>query len=645
MPATKSVSGDFSPVLPPPGVATEHTKRANTDAASSMNIARAKDQERASRGLLAQLERDAIVNDEGRTVWEVEGLAFLDQAAPDSAHPALWRQMQLTAMHGLFEVTDGIYQVRGYDLAVMTIIRGASGWIIVDPLTTVETAAAALELVQQTLGERPVSALIYTHSHADHFGGAEAIISAPTNDGRAIPVVAPFGFTEEAVSENLMAGGHMSRRSVLMYGGSLKPGPSGKIGSGLGPGLASGRISLVRPTIELPSGLTDREIDGVTFEFSDAGGTEAPSELVFYLPEFKALCTAEVVSGTFHNILTIRGAKVRDALGWSKAIDSILRRYSGRTEVMFASHHWPVWGAEEIEQQLRQHRDLYRSVHDQTLRYANAGATIAELPSLVEEPSFATDNMSVRGYYGSHRHNTKAVYQHYFGWWGGNPADFDAHPPVERGLRFVRAVGGAAKALALGQEAFADGDYRWAAEVLANTVFADPENKEARIWLASTYEQLGFVAESGATRNYYLTAAQELRTGKRRGSRLDEGADSFLEAVPTEALFDALAARYNPALIDRDPFTLQFVFTDTNETISVDVGRDAAFPRYGHQAEAPLAEFSTTRALFNRLVLKESSALMMIVTGKIKIAGKRAAVSEFFDALEEPPNDFPVATP
>ncbi|MEM8493703.1 MAG: MBL fold metallo-hydrolase, partial [Pseudomonadota bacterium] len=417
--APTNLSEPATPVsLPPPGVATEYTKQLNADAAGMLNIARAKDQERASRGLLATLDRDAIVNEEGRTVWDVSGLDFLQGPAPDSAHPALWRQMQLTSLHGLFEVTDGIYQVRGYDLAVMTIIRGNTGWIIIDPLTTVETAAAALELVQSTLGERPVSALIYTHSHADHFGGAEAIINAPGNDDRDIPVIAPLGFTEEAVSENLMAGAHMARRSVLMYGGSLTSGTNGKIGSGLGPGLASGRISLVRPTVELAGGTTEREIDGITFEFSDAGGTEAPSELVFYLPAFRALCTAEVVSGTFHNILTIRGAKVRDALTWSKAIDGILRRYEGKTDVMFASHHWPLWGANDIELQLRQHRDLYRRLHDQTLRYANAGATLAELPSLVKEPSFATENMSVRGYYGSHGHNTKAVYQHYFGWWG-----------------------------------------------------------------------------------------------------------------------------------------------------------------------------------------------------------------------------------
>ncbi|MEM8489456.1 MAG: alkyl sulfatase dimerization domain-containing protein [Pseudomonadota bacterium] len=630
---------------PLPGTATEKTAAANRLVSSTLDIARESDQVRATRGLLARLESDAILDSDGRIVWNIASFDFLDTAPPDTANPALWRHMQLTAEHGLFEVLDGIYQVRGYDLAVMTVIHGKMGWIVVDPLTTIETATAAIELVQSTLGKRPITGLIYTHSHADHFGGAEGIVEHAKQFGTEYPIVAPHKFTEEAVAENLLAGAHMARRSILMYGSSLDTSPAGKVGSGLGPGLASGTISLVLPTEELPPGINDRVIDGVEFQFMDAAGTEAPSEFVFYLPELKALCTSEVVTGTFHNILTIRGARVRDALVWSKSVDRIIQRYSGTAEVLFASHHWPVWGTAQVSTHLRHHRDLYRKVHDQTLRFANAGATRDELPSLVEEPSFATKDLSVRGYYGSHTHNTKAVYQHYFGWWGGNPATFDPHTPVERAKRFVSAVGGESSALKEGKAAFSKGDYRWATEVFGHVVFANPESTEAKLWLASSFEQLGFLAESGATRNYYLSAAKELRSSERQGSRLGEGAESFLKAVPTEALFDALAARYDPTKIESEPYTLQFKFTDTQETVSVEIGPDTAFPRYGVPAINPKATFATTRALFNDLVLKKKSALVLVVTGKIKIDGSRGAVTDFFDALEEPPSDFAIATP
>lgn len=631
--------------LPPEGAATEATRKHNSEARGSSGFDRSVDQQRAARGFLGRIEDPEIRGPDGDVVWRTNAYDFLDEPSPDTAHPSLWAQSRLVARHGLFEVADGIYQVRGYDLSVMSIIRGKTGWIVVDTLTNGETAAAGLRLVQTLLGERPVSAVIYSHSHADHFGGTDGLLNEAPNDRAQIPIIAPYGFTREAVTENLIAGPHMARRATLMYGKALEPGPTGSIGAGLGPGLPKGTVSFVRPTEELGQGVTRKTIDGVNFEFVDAGGTEAPSEFMFYLTDRRALFTAEVVTGTFHNILTMRGAKVRDSLLWSKAIDDVLIRYGSRSDVMFAAHHWPVWGTEKVINRLRAHRDVYRNIHDQTIRQANAGKTMHEVSEIVSKPNVSTEDPSILDFYGSTTHNARAVYQFYFGWWGGVPAEFDPHPPEERARRFVEALGGPQNALEAGKRAFSSGDYRWAAELFNSIVFVGDQTETATLWLASTYEQLGFQAESGATRNYFLSAANELRTGQRVGSSLIEGAASFLPNIPTSSVFDSLAARYDASSHDREPYELDFVFTDTNEVISVEVGRDVVIPRYGVGAKAPAATVTISRKVFDGLLLGEHSALGLIVTRKLKIKGEISAVDTFFDALERPPEDFPIVTP
>ncbi|MEL7022782.1 MAG: alkyl sulfatase dimerization domain-containing protein [Pseudomonadota bacterium] len=631
--------------FPPEGEATEATRQFNRQARESSGFDRSIDAERAARGFMGSIEDTEIRGAAGRVVWRTNAYDFLAEPSPDTAHPSLWAHSRLVARHGLFVVADGIYQVRGYDLSVMSIIRGETGWIVVDTLTNGETAAAALGLVQDRLGERPVSAVIYSHSHADHFGGTDGLLNEAPNDRAQIPIIAPYGFTHEAVTENLIAGPHMARRATLMYGRTLEPGPAGSIGAGLGPGIPKGTISFVRPTEELGQGVTRKTIDGVRFEFVDAGGTEAPSEFMFYLPDWRALFTAEVVTGTFHNVLTMRGAKVRDSLLWSKAIDDVLIRYGSRSDVMFAAHHWPVWGTEDVINRLRAHRDVYRNIHDQTIRQANAGNTIHEVSEVVSKPNVSTEDPSILDFYGSTTHNARAVYQFYFGWWNGVPAEFDPHTPEERAKRFVQTLGGPQQTLAAGKRAFSTGDYRWAAELFNSIVFVDDQDEMATLWLASTYEQLGFQAESGATRNYFLSAANELRTGKRVGSKLMEGAVTFLPNVPTSSLFDSLAARYDPSSHDREPYDLDFVFTDTNEVISVEVGRDVAIPRYGVRAEAPAATVTVSRKVFDGLLLGEHSALGLIITRKLKIKGATGAVDAFFDALEKPPEDFPIVTP
>jgi alkyl sulfatase BDS1-like metallo-beta-lactamase superfamily hydrolase len=629
--------------LPTPGTATEATKQANASLANRLDLTPGSDGEDARRDRLSYIEDEAILAADGSVVWAIPQFEFLDGDAPETVNPSLWRQSQLASHHGLFKVMDGVYQVRGYDLSVMSVIEGETGWIIVDPLTATETAAASLQLVNDTLGERPVTGVLYTHSHADHFGGVRGVIS-DEDVAAGVPVLAPIGFSENAVSENLIAGNQMSRRATLMFGNTLPRSTTAHVGSGLGPGLPNGTISLILPTEEIEGRGTVRVIDGVTFEFIDAAGTEAPAEFMFYLPEKRALCTAEVATATFHNVLTPRGAKVRDALKWSRAIDYVLAEYGESSDVVFASHHWPTWGQENVADFLASQRDIYRYVHDQTLRNANAGATMVEAAEAVEEPAFQADDFATRGYYGTLNHNAKAVYQHYFGWWGGVPADYNRLPHEETAARYVDAMGGADSVLEIGQNAFSTGDYRWAAEVFNHLVFAQPENQEARDWLSATYEQLGFQAESGAWRSYYLTGAAELRRGLPNVGDPQLGNADFLKAVPSIDLFDALAARYNPAKIDRDPYSIVFEFTDTGETITLLVEKAVIVPREG-AAEDPAATVTMDRLNFDRLILGEAGPLGLVTSGKMKIGGKRGAVSAMFDALDQPDFWFNTVTP
>ena len=624
---------------PPVGIATPATKARNAAVAERLPIEDQRDRQDVERGLLAQLDQD-ILNRDGDVVWKVKAYDFLSGNAPQTVNPSLWRQSRLTAHHGLFEVTDGIYQVRGYDVSVMSVIRGETGWIVVDPLFTTETAAAALGLVNDTLGQRPVSAVIYTHSHVDHFGGVRGVIDE--DDG--VPVIAPEGFSEAAISENLLAGNYTGRRTAMMFGNALERSPIGQVGTGIGQAIPNGTVSLILPTEEIAGPIVTRIIDGVTFEFLDAKNTEAPAQFVFFLPEFSALCTAEVATGTFHNALSLRGSKARDTLRWSKVIDDMLVRYANRADVAFASHHWPTWGRENVRDYLRQQRDVYRYVHDQALRTSSTGATLHELADSIPEPLTDGSAFHRRGYYGSLNHNLKAVYQFYFGWWDGVPANLNLLPPEERAARWVEAMGGAEASRAVGIDAFRNGDYRWAADVLNQVVFAAPEDEIARQWLASSYEQIGFQAEAGSWRNYYLSAAQELRRSQEKGI-LDPDNAGFISAIPTLSLFDAIAVRYVPGAVDNAPYVLVFRFEDTAETVTVEVGVDNVFPRIGDSVDAPAATFETTRADFNRIMLGEVGPARLMLTGRLRIRGDRGAVSAFFDAIQTPEPDFEVVTP
>jgi alkyl sulfatase BDS1-like metallo-beta-lactamase superfamily hydrolase len=426
--------------------ATEHSRRANDAVAASLPLADRGDFEAAARGLIERDPDLVIRADDGRVIWNMKAFDFVQGEAPPSVNPSLWRQAQLNNHYGLFEVADGIYQVRGYDLSNMSLIRGRTGWIVVDPLTSRETATAALAMARKHLGDDPIVAVILTHSHIDHFGGIRGVVSEEDIASGKIRVIAPHGFVEEATSANVLAGVAMGRRSSFMYGFDLERGPRGHVDSGLGKSPARGEFGVLPPTDVIDRTPQPMEIDGVRFVFQYAPESEAPAELTFYLPDHKAFCGAEVVSRNLHNLYTLRGAKVRDALKWSGYIGEAIDLF-GDAEVLFASHHWPTWGNENIIDYLKKQRDTYKYIHDQTLRLANAGYTSQEIAEQLELPESLRTSFPNRGYYGTVRHNSKAVYQWYFGWYDGNPAHLDPLPPAAAATKYVEFMGGAAEVL------------------------------------------------------------------------------------------------------------------------------------------------------------------------------------------------------
>lgn len=639
-PTTPLLQAEIPPA-PAPGYVSSATKDANTALAKRLPLSDQQDFEDASRGFLAAISAPAITDANGNPVWEIAQYDFVTGDAPETVNPSLWRQGELVAKHGLFEVAPGLYQVRGYDLSVMTLIEGDSGWIIIDPLTNVETAKAALALANETLGERPVSALLYTHSHADHFGGARGVLPDGAGD---VPIIAPQHFSDEAVSENVLAGNHMTRRATLMFGSTLPRDATGHVSSGLGPGLPRGNVSLILPTEELGAGITEKTIDGIRFEFMDMGGTEAPSEFIFYLPDFKALHTAEVATGTLHNVLTLRGAKSRDALAWSQGIDAMLEAYGAKSDIVLASHHWPKWGTERVQTHLKNQRDIYRYVHDATLRAANAGAGMVEAAEAMKEPEFLSRDFGARGYYGTLNHNSKAVYQHYFGWWSGVPADYHKLPAEASAAKYVAAMGGADAVLRKGIEAYEAGDFRWAAELLNHLVFAQDGGQTAKNWLAATYEQMGYQAESGAWRSYFLTGAQELRLGLIARNVANPGSADVLKSVPTRTLLDAMAVRFDGSKVSKTPKNLNFIFTDTQENFAVEVNRSTALARPG-LSDDPAATLTLTRTAFDKLLGRRAEFAELMKSGEIKLGGNPIAARDYLTALDTPELWFNIIEP
>jgi alkyl sulfatase BDS1-like metallo-beta-lactamase superfamily hydrolase len=624
------------------GSATAHTVEANRAVAGALPLEEMQSFEDARRGFIATDAPLKVTGPEGETVWDFEAYAFVDGDAPDTVNPSLWRQAKLNGHHGLFEVVPGIHQVRGYDVSNMSLIEGRTGWIVVDPLTTRETAAAALALARRHLGDRPVSAVIFTHSHVDHFGGIEGVLPpGPVT----VPIVAPEGFMEEATSENILAGVAMGRRALFMYGLALPKSAVGHVDTGLGKGVpGGGTISIREPTVIVDRTPQELELDGVRFVFQNAPASEAPAELTFYLPDHKAWCGAEIVSNTMHNLYTLRGAKVRDARKWSGYIDEAAQLF-GDMEVMFASHHWPVWGNERALEFLRGQRDTYRYIHDQTLRLANQGYTPREIAEQLDLPSTLRNRFSNRGYYGTVRHNAKAVYQAYFGWYDANPANLDPLPPAEAAAKYVAAMGGAAKVRELAQAAQEAGEDRWAATLLSHAVFANPDDGEVKAMLASVYDQLGFRAESGPWRDVYLTGAYELRNGIQGTAMVPRRAVGLLVNTPVERFLDSMAVRLDGPEADGKRMRFNFVFTDVGETHVLELDNAVLHHRRGEPAADADATVRLTRDLLVQLGIGEAGLKDLVMSDALEVEGSRLKLLSFLSLLDKPDGRFPIVTP
>ena len=596
----------------------------------------------AARGLITAAPSDLqISNDEGRVLWSLAEYGFLEPAeAPKSVHPALWRLARLNMNAGLFEVAEGVYQVRGYDISNMTLIEGDEGVIVIDPLVSPECAAAALALYREARGERKVTAVLHTHSHVDHFGGIRGVLS----EGEEVPIWAPAGFTDAAVSENVIAGSVMVRRAAYMYGSNLPRGSRGQVDVAIGKGVSTGRPSLVDVTDEVTETGQQATIDGVLFEFQMVPETEAPAELNFFLPERGALCIVETATQVLHNILTIRGAQVRDALWWSQCITESIELFGSRTEVLFAGHHWPTWGNEQIAAFLSEQRDLYRFLHDQTVRLAGEGLNGEEIAEQIELPARLAALWHTRGAYGSMRHNARGIYQRYFGVYDGNPVNLDPLTPSDAGSRYVKAIGGGERALEIAAQALAEGDERWAATLAGHVVFAEPKNAAARELQAAAFEQLGYQTENATWRNAYLTGASELRDGVSSES-LRAQAPDIVRALPTGQLFDAMGTRINGERAAENDLILAWNFTDIDEQWTLRVTNGALSTVAGRLDEKAAAIVTTTRATLNSLILQEIDAIEAFSSGAISVDGDPMALAGFLGLLDDPPHDFPIVTP
>ncbi len=603
-------------------------------ASSGLDYEDRTDVDNAERGLVDQLDPCVVRMPDGRVIWDMEAYAYLDADCPDSANPSLWRQAQLCAKHGLFEVTDGIYQVRGMDISNMTIIEGDAGVIIIDPLISAETAAASIALYRRNRGDRPVTGVIYTHSHADHFGGVEGVL--PDGPG-AVPILAPAGFMENAVSENVYAGTAMTRRATYMYGNQAEAGPRGTVGTGLGIATSEGTIGLIPPTVDITHTGQEETVDGVRIVFQMTPGTEAPSEMNFAFPDRRALCLAENATHNLHNLLTLRGAQVRDPRIWSHYLNEAIEMFGADVDVAFASHHWPTWGTDNVLRFLAEQRDLYGYLHDQTLRMLNKGLTGIEIAEDIELPPVLDNAWHARGYYGSVSHNVKAIYQRYLGWFDGNPSSLWQHPPVAAATRYVDVIGGQ-QAVRDKARGYADsGDLRFAAELLKHAVFADPGDAAAKSELADVYERLGFGSENATWRNFYLCGAVELRQGIAPPA-VDLGS-GMAGALSVEQLFDTLAIRVDGIRASGEKLVIDWVFTDVGSTVRLSLSNGVLIQTENPRSAADV-DLTVTLTKAQLLGMLGGSGL-----AGIDHTGDAGALQTLLGLLDSPDPAFPIVTP
>jgi len=637
------------------GSVSSSTLQAHQAINQKLNFKDQQDFEQANKGLIAKAPMQAILNTANEVVWDNSAYSFIQGDVPDTVNPSLWRQEKLNNIRGLFKVSDGVYQVRGFDFANMSIIEGESGWIIVDPLTAKETAQAALKFAQQHLGVKPIKAIILTHAHIDHFGGVLGIVSPEEIEKQGIRVIAPEGFMEAATSENIIAGIAMARRSAYMYGKNLPRNSQGHIGSGLGTGPAFGRFSIVSPTELISSNNTNKTIDGIDFVFQNASGTESIAELTFYLPELKVFCGAELVTRNMHNLYTLRGAQVRNALDWSNTIDEALQMFA-QSDIYFGSHHWPIWGNDKVKTFLANQRDLYKYIHDQSVRLLNQGLTANEIAEQLTLPESLASYFANRGYYGSLSHNAKAVYQYYMGWFDANPAHLNPLTASESSRKYVEMMGGEDNILIKAKTSFSQGDYRWVAELLNHIIFSNPDNTEAKSLLARTYEQLGYQAESAPWRNFYLMGAQELKQGVS-----DKGIDlasmeEILKNTPVTKFFESMSVRLNSEKAQDEVFNIILNFTVINQSYLLKLNNSVLHhyvlskgeisQELTGNSEAEInASLSLTHSLFVKILIGKAGIKNTLFSDDLSVDGSIIDLVNFFRLFDTPAGNFNIVTP
>jgi alkyl sulfatase BDS1-like metallo-beta-lactamase superfamily hydrolase len=622
------------------------TRKILDEARDELPWADRQDFEDARRGFVATLPDVTISNADGRIVWSLKQYAFVAaETPPATVHPSLWRQAQLNMNNGLFKVAERIYQVRAFDLSNMDLIEGDTGLIIVDPLISAETARAALALYRAHRPDKPVVAVIYTHSHVDHYGGVRGVVDEADVKSGKVKIFAPAGFLEHAVSENVMAGNAMSRRATYMYGALLPKGERGQVDAGLGKTTSLGTVTLIPPTDSIAKTGERRTIDGIEFVFQMAYETEAPSEMLMYLPQFRALCAAEDATHTLHNLYTLRGAEVRNAKAWWKTLNEAVELFGDKTDVVFAQHHWPTWERERCLTFLKKQRDLYKYIHDQSLRLMNQGYTMNEIAETLRLPPQLARVWYNRGYYGSTSHDSKAVYQRYLGWYDSNPAHLNPLPPQEAATHYVEFMGGAEAVIAKARESFAAGQYRWVAEVLNHVVFADPANAEARRLEADALEQLGYQTENTTWRNEYLMAAFELRNGVPRAPATRAGSPDTVRAMTLDMFFDYMGVRLNGPKADGKAIAINWVFTDTGQKYVLSLEDSVLVYTADKQLENPDATVTLERAALDDVVIGKTTLDKALADGRMKIDGQRAKLVELMSLLDTFDPMFNIVTP
>ncbi len=618
-----------------PKEASSYTQQVNQKYTESLPFNDRQDFEDAQRGFIAPLLNQGELKDaQGKITYRAEDYKFdLNAPAPSTVNPSFWRQSQLNGISGLFKVTDRMYQVRSQDISNITFIEGDTGVIVIDPLVTAGAAKASLDLYYQHRPQKPIVAIIYTHSHTDHYGGVKGLVSEEEVKSGKVQIFAPNGFMEEAISENVLAGTIMSRRALYSYGLLLPHNPQGNIGNGLGVTLTTGYPTIIAPTQLITQTGEKRVIDGLEFDFLMAPGSEAPAEMHFYIPALKALCTAENATHTLHNFYTLRGAKTRDTSKWASYLNETLDRWGSQAEVLFMPHTWPVWGNQHINDYIGKYRDTIKYIHDQTLHLANQGYTLNEVGDMIKLPPSLAHNWASRGYYGSVSHNARAVYNYYLGYYDGNPANLHPYGQVEMGQRYVKALGGSAHAINLARDAFNQGDYRWAAELLKQVIAADPNDQVAKNLQADTFEQLGYQAESATWRGFYLTGAKELREGVRKFSHGTTNSPDTIKGMTVEMLFDYMAVRLDSRKAAGKNISLNFNL-DNNDDLNLTLNNSVLNYRQTLQPKAD-ASFYMSRTDLHRVLTGQAKMADLIKAKQVKVIGNATKLNDILECLDQ----------